>query len=204
MNKDELAIYSISKDSSVFRNQKNKEDVIDLKISRQSTELMDQTIISNINNCVDKNDELWILGDFCWAKRFQEVSDYRDRINCHNIYFIYGNHDKFSRREYNTIFQSVKDIDEIEINKKYIVMCHYAMLSWNRSHYKSIMLHGHSHGTLVPWLNEHLPQARILDVGVDSHNYMPWSFEEITEYMNSKAGTWVVAEGEEAEKRKEI
>ena len=48
------------------------------------------------------------------------------------------------------------------------------------------MLHGHCHNNMDNWKNEHMPKAKILDVGVDGHNFKPWSFEEIKEYMKKK------------------
>lgn len=47
---------------------------------------------------------------------------------------------------------------------------------WNKSHYDSWHLFGHSHGRL-PAL------GKSLDVGVDGHDFAPWSWGEIKTYM---------------------
>jgi calcineurin-like phosphoesterase family protein len=67
----------------------------------------------------------------------------------------------------------------LEIKEKgcYIVLCHYAMRVWPRSHYNSIQLHGHSHGRL-------LPIGKQWDVGVDNNNYHPVPFDQIIEIMS--------------------
>lgn len=47
-----------------------------------------------------------------------------------------------------------------------VVMCHYPILEWDRKHYGSIHLHGHSHGT-------QLPRSNVTDVGVDCTGFAP-------------------------------
>jgi calcineurin-like phosphoesterase family protein len=60
-----------------------------------------------------------------------------------------------------------------------IVLCHYPFAEWDRKHYGSWHLHGHSHG------NYH-GQGLIYDVGVDTNNFTPVSLEQITEIMARK------------------
>ena len=50
------------------------------------------------------------------------------------------------------------------------------MIVWGKSHYNSWQLYGHSHGGLAPI-------GKQLDIGVDSHGYFPWSYDEIKLYM---------------------
>jgi hypothetical protein len=62
------------------------------------------------------------------------------------------------------------------------------MLRWNKAHYGSIMLHGHTHATL-----KYPEPMRILDVGVDHtfmigkdewhRKYFPVSEKELVTYM---------------------
>ena len=148
-------------------------------ISKESIDLMDRTIIANINNLVGKDDILYMLGDFCWAKEFYQVVNFRNRINCKNIIGILGNHDFFSYREYSSIFNEVVNYKEIKYNGLNIVMCHYPIFSFNSMHRSGIMAHGHAHGNTENWKKEHLPGIPIIDIGVDCWNYEPVSFEEI-------------------------
>lgn len=55
------------------------------------------------------------------------------------------------------------------------------MRVWNKSHYGAWMLYGHSHGSLIDD-----PNSLSFDVGVDCHNYKPFSFEEVKEIMSHK------------------
>jgi calcineurin-like phosphoesterase family protein len=64
---------------------------------------------------------------------------------------------------------------ELKLNNDTIVMCHYPLLVWNKMHYGSYHLAGHSHGG-CNHLNE---KVRRLDVGVDNHNYKPISWTYI-------------------------
>lgn len=57
-----------------------------------------------------------------------------------------------------------------------VVLCHYAMRTWDRSHHGSWMLYGHSHGKL-PGL------GRSLDVGVDCNGFAPFSLDEVAGRM---------------------
>ena len=173
-----------------------------LRISKQTVCLHDDIIIDNINKSVGANDTLWHLGDFAFVKEdFKRAKEYRERISCKNINFIWGNHDR--RNLIKPLFGKVYDLHEIKINIQKITLCHYAMLVWNCSHHNAIHLCGHSHGTLNPWLDEHMPSARIIDVGIDSvalhlagdnpdqilpEYYRPISFLEILSIMSGKTG----------------
>ena len=55
------------------------------------------------------------------------------------------------------------------------------MRVWNKSHYGSWNLYGHSHGSLPDD-----PHARAIDVGVDCHNFAPVSFDEVKVIMERK------------------
>lgn len=57
------------------------------------------------------------------------------------------------------------------------MLCHYAFEVWNKKHYGSWHLHGHSHGALK------FRDIKRLDVGVDTNNYMPYSMDEIQGIM---------------------
>ena len=92
---------------------------------------------------------------------------------------IHGNHDKPVKTSSAAREKFEQCVDYLEIyvqdpgvisGKQHIVLCHYAMLVWNKRHHMSWMLHGHSHGSLTYPFN-----GRILDVGVDSHSYAPVS-----------------------------
>jgi calcineurin-like phosphoesterase family protein len=154
---------------------------------------MDDHLIDQINRYVDKDDILWHLGDFSWGRKNDLVSAarrYRERINCHNVFLVMGNHD---REDIGRVFDAFHDYKEIKVGKANIVLSHYAHCFWNRSHYGSWMLYGHAHGSAEEWLDAHMPGRLSMDVGVDNiaritGEYRPISSEEISTMFSSKKG----------------
>ena len=60
-----------------------------------------------------------------------------------------------------------------------IVLCHYPLAQWDRKHYGSWHLHGHSHGT-------YKTGGKIMDIGVDCNDFYPFSIEQISSAMESR------------------
>lgn len=141
---------------------------------RDTTE-MDGRLLDNLNSVVKPEDTLYHLGDFS----FRSISEYRDRINCNNIHLILGNHDKAPHSKYRANFNSVSQYVELKLSNINFTLCHYAFRVWNKSHHGAIMLFGHSHNGLPEW-------GTSLDVGVDGHNYKPWSLDEVLDLMESR------------------
>jgi calcineurin-like phosphoesterase family protein len=145
---------------------------------------MHAALIDNWNARVKKTDTVYHLGDFCFGghKRAFEIIE---QLNG-KIYFVPGSHDEwiknFSTSDRIEILPPIHEIKykntttiDCKGNLQYlwIVLCHYPMQTWSRSHYGSISLHGHCHGALK---NE---PPRSMDVGVDCHNYAPISLDEV-------------------------
>ncbi len=145
---------------------------------------MNEALIANINTTVTQEDELWILGDFGMVG-WSEVVKIMGRINCKNVHYIFGNHDKPMRHTPVTkCFKSMQDYKNLSIDGCNVVLFHFPILDWVAAHRGSFMLHGHCHETLK--LPDMLKNKKILDIGVDGHNYKPWSFDEIKAYMSKK------------------
>lgn len=140
-----------------------------------SVEEMDEAMIKNHNEVVGKGDTVFHLGDFCPFKTLEDVNRvYMPRLNGAHI-FLMGSHDQWLlRRRDNAPY-----IIERMFNEQFIVMCHYAMRTWARSHYNAFQIYGHSHGKLAPVGKQH-------DVGVDNNKFFPVSFEELTTIMATR------------------
>lgn len=164
--------------------------------SWSSVARMDEHLISQINRLVSKDDILWHLGDFCWAKRRDAAAAarrYRERIECRNVNLVMGNHDN---EEVAGAFGECHVHKEIKVGKNVIVLSHYAHCFWNRSHYGSWNLYGHAHGTAEEWLDAHMPGRLSMDVGVDNlarltGEYRPISSDEIAGMFSSRKGCQV-------------
>jgi calcineurin-like phosphoesterase family protein len=144
----------------------------------EDVKVMDETIIENSNSVVKKGDVVIHGGDFCWFRKYYVkdsndcVAAYANRLNGTHI-FLKGSHDHWMPRN-----KSIQ-IWEKMIEGQYVVVCHYAMTTWARSHYNSWQLYGHSHGRLEP-------VGKQWDVGVDNNNFFPVSFEQIKEIMKER------------------
>ena len=75
----------------------------------------------------------------------------------------------------------IHEILEKKIQNQNIICCHYMMKIWPKSHYNSWQLFGHSHGGM-----NGRTEGKQMDVGVDTNNFYPYSFEEIKTIMNLK------------------
>lgn len=150
-----------------------------------SAEEMDEHMIKQWNSRVKPGDTVYHLGDFGFTNQ-ERLKKIIERLNGQK-FLIWGNHDKTLQgsQELKDMFVkctnfleiSVKDAD-VERGSQKIVLCHYAMLVWNKSHHGAWMLHGHSHGSLkYPY------KMKIMDVGVDSNNFAPVSYDEVKAAM---------------------
>lgn len=149
---------------------------------------MDAMLIKNWNSVVGYQDDVYHLGDFSLTSAERSLR-ILEQLNG-NIHLIKGNHEKsvleksFTREK----FAWIKDYYELKVedldargNRQTIVLLHYAMKVWNKSHHGAWHLYGHSHGSLPDDIN-----SLSFDVGVDSHNYFPISYEEVKRIMRKK------------------
>jgi len=153
----------------------------------ENVQEMDRELIRRHNEVVQSKDTVYIVGDFTLNGHDFAVN-VMEQLNG-NLVFLPGSHDGrwFDR---NLGDGRIRCVDSIYIIEKAapvpIVLCHYAMLRWPRSHYKSWCLVGHSHGKLASILPDSIEAGLQLDVGVDVWNYYPVSLEKVTQVMRHK------------------
>lgn len=166
------------------------------KMTREAIDMMNDTIINNINSIVGENDILWHMGDFAFAPKdsyARTCENYRRRIKCKNMNIIWGNHDEPHLIHH--LFKETHKLHDIYVpNERFrIVLCHYAMAVWEGSHRGNWQLYGHSHMSAEPWLNKVMPGRRSVDVGVDNANllfgsYSPISLDELQKLFSKRDG----------------
>lgn len=144
----------------------------------EHTKVHDEFLIQQWNAVVpDHNANVYVVGDFSFHSA-KYTSNLVRRLNG-TKFLIRGNHD---RQPTPADWEFIKDIAEIKVadqgavrKVQHIVMCHYAMRVWNKSHYGAWMLHGHSHGKLAVDT-----KIKSIDVGIDAHSGMcPLSYHEV-------------------------
>ena len=149
-------------------------------------EEMHEAFINNWNSVVGKLDIVYHLGDLALSSNFKAVAEVINRLNG-KIRLVLGNHDKNPKK----LFDHCKNIEWVRdyqeetfyINgiKYFIVMMHYPLFRWNKSHYGSIHVHGHSHGGI----NEQNKGTRRYDVGVDVNNFTPVNVYDLVEKIET-------------------
>lgn len=141
----------------------------------------DELLIEAINKTVTPRDTLYLLGDISWHPA-HITKELLQRLNSHKI-LILGNHDQqITKNNFSGIFENISQYEEIKINKTDIIMFHYPISQWNKCHYGSIHLHGHTHGSFIG-------DGKILDVGVDgplTKNMEPVNISTIFDYVKNK------------------
>ena len=136
-----------------------------------SLEEMEDVLISRHQEVVKKGDIIIHAGDFMWTNKRYVAERFLEKLNGTN-FVLKGSHD-------NWIPIMSPYIWEKQIQQDFIVVCHYAMRAWARSHYNSWQLHGHSHGGLNPIGKQY-------DIGVDNNNFYPISYEQLRIIMKDK------------------
>ena len=134
-----------------------------------SVEDMDETLIQRWNERVKPGDVVWHLGDFAFHKSKEQLITLFNRLNGDKC-LITGNHDHTDTRR--LLWANTKALTTLNLDKVPVVLCHYGMRVWDRSHHGSLHLYGHSHNTL-PGDNQSL------DVGVDCWDFRPVNIDEI-------------------------
>ena len=138
-----------------------------------SVEEMNEKIIENWNAVVKPNDLIYHLGDFAFAQP-HKVDGILRRLNGQK-FFIWGNHDKSMHdKAVASHFQWMRNYHELKIEKQYVVLHHFPILSWNRMHHGALHFYGHTHGS-IPYVFE----GQSLDVGVDTNECKPYNVREL-------------------------
>lgn len=138
-------------------------------------EKMNEDLISKWNNRVKKNDTIYFLGDFSMKLSNEKSLEYLKRLNGIK-YFIKGNHDKNSFLEEakrQNLIKDYFDYKEINDDGRFVILCHYPLVSWNGMYRNSYHLYGHVHQNIIE------PVERRYCVCVEVNNYEPKTLDEL-------------------------
>ena len=136
---------------------------------------MDAALIANWNAVVRPADEVWHLGDFAYRSA-RPAESYLRQLNG-RVHLVWGNHDDEETRKL-PLWASSQPYAEVMVEGQRLVLFHYALKIWNRSHRGALHLYGHSHGRL-------LGDAHCCDVGVDNPawGYRPVSLAAVLAHL---------------------
>ena len=145
-----------------------------------SVEEMDEAIIKNWNDVVTDNDDVYILGDFCFKSKNPEM--YLKQLKG-KLHLIIGNHDGviLKNRRLREYFVEIKDILTITDKGKRIVLCHYPLCEWPGYFRDTLHFYGHIHNNeenMSFKIMKTIPNA--YNVGVDIIGFAPQTVDQIT------------------------
>ena len=151
-----------------------------------SAQQMNEDIIKKWNKKIQPMDTVYVLGDVCWGWNSDKIKETFDRMNGIK-YLIIGNHDKLGPHQKSNVWAEIVPYKRILIEDKRVILSHYPIFEWDCAWHNSIHLYGHCHGhlnladftKLAPHKNTYC-----MDVGVDTNNYEPYSWEDIKKILN--------------------
>jgi len=169
---------------------RNRDNPDGWRPSDETVANMDTTIINLINKHVEEKDTLWHLGDFCFPSSRKKAQEFRNKIKCKTVNFIWGNHDQ---KTIQSAFNNNYERYRLKYEDHQIILSHYAQAVWQNSHHGAWMLYGHSHSTAEEWLDRVMPGRKSIDVGIDNAKivlgeYRPFSFEELKNIFKQREG----------------
>jgi calcineurin-like phosphoesterase family protein len=151
-----------------------------------SVQEMDEQMVARWNALVSPDDTVYHLGDFT-LKGWNGFAAYVQKLNG-QLCILPGSHDhlwlaKFAPGAASSrtgqpaeVLPPLVSLELPELGSggypQVLVLCHYALRVWDRSHHGAWHLYGHSHGTLPTW-------GLSLDVGMDCHDFRPFSLDEV-------------------------
>ena len=150
-----------------------------------SEEEMTKTIIQNFNERVNREDDVWMVGDII-SHANQSLAYYLRQLNGRK-HLITGNHDHDLVRDAKarSYFVSIDEIKYIVDGTNKIILCHYPMAEWNGYQRGVCHIYGHIH--------DHMNRSgrfmkSLLDEGIMALNaavmingYRPVTFDELVE-----------------------
>jgi calcineurin-like phosphoesterase family protein len=154
-----------------------------------TVDAMNDTIIRNVTGALRKGDKLYFLGDLSMKKK-ETAMDLLDTLHAMGVitHIIRGNHD--GCWEDKILLKYVKSVSlykSIRIEEQEIFLCHYPMITWNKSHYGSWLLYGHHHSDII---DKQFPDGKMMNVSVDQNKFMPVSFQQVQAFMTTRSMNW--------------
>lgn len=111
---------------------------------------MRESMIDKWNEIVTDEDEVYILGDFCFSKKAENWTSILKALKGKK-YLIKGNHDILKNNGWEEVkdyFVGIYDYLEVKDNGRLVMLSHYPMLHFKQDYLdNTYMLYGHVHYT---------------------------------------------------------
>lgn len=144
-----------------------------------NVEEMDQKLIEGWNRRVDREDHVYILGDFAYRNTHPEEW-YLKQLKGRK-HLILGNHDAKlqSNEEAMAYFESSDKMLHVTDGGNQICLCHYPIAEWYGYHKGHYLIYGHIHNRRDDTFLFMSTRERALNAGCMINHYVPASFSEL-------------------------
>ena len=148
-----------------------------------------EMMLDSINTRAERQDRLFILGDFAWKR----PGYWRQKIRCRHVTLIVGNHDKEAqcRRVFGGAMYLTRVVKKVCGTR--VFLSHYPHAHWPASHHGALHLYGHCHNQREACLDAIWPERRSMDVSPDTAfqltgEWRPFSDEEVVDRLIQRKG----------------
>lgn len=151
-------------------------------------EEMDRVLIHLWNSRVEKDDTVYIVGDFCY-RNGNSADWYLRQLKGHK-HLIIGNHDgdTLKNEKAMSYFESVNKMLHVTDGDKEICLCHFPIAEWNGYHKGHWHIYGHIHGRKNETYEFMRTRERALNAAACINNYTPASMRELIRNNNLHRG----------------
>lgn len=140
---------------------------------------MDHALISLWNTRVQPDDNVYIVGDFCFRSE-RPAEWYLRQLKGHK-FLILGNHDGpiLNNPAALHYLEGVEKMMHVSDNGNQICLCHFPIAEWNGYHRGTWHIYGHIHNRKDETYEFMKTKERALNAGCMINNYTPASFQEL-------------------------
>lgn len=160
-----------------------------------SVDEMNDVMVERWNQRVRKEDVVYHLGDFTLSN-YKGFEYYLNQLNG-TVFFIPGGHDhrwleSYVKNGSDSKFHVLQSLVTVKVRNIELVLCHYPLMTWEKSYYGALMLHGHCHGN-IGCIGRASGGAGDnkgyrMDIGVDCNNFYPISIPDIVNRIDAYEG----------------
>lgn len=140
---------------------------------------MDYTLIRLWNSRVQRDDEVYIIGDF--AYRNEKPPEWYLRQLKGKKHLIIGNHDGqlLASAAAVSCFESIEKMAHITDNGHHICLCHYPICEWNGYYKNHFHIYGHIHNRKNDTYQIMKTRPGSFNAGCMINSYMPVTLQEL-------------------------
>ena len=145
----------------------------------RSASEMDHTLIHLWNSRVQKDDTVYILGDFAY-RNARPAEWYLQQLQGKK-HLLIGNHDQhlLDNSAAVSYFESIEKMRHVTDGQKHICLCHFPICEWNGYRKGHLHIYGHIHNRKDDTFQIMRSRTGALNAGCMINHYMPVTLNEL-------------------------